>query len=264
MNDYTCYEILNLNNNSTIKDARSNYLKLCLKYHPDKNGGRSEEFVRVNEAYKYYIDNQNNYRVVSLKDCMTTLQCYFLYLGYFLRTDDIVLRLKIDIEDIYNAITKKIVYSRLGMGFQTEKKTLYLELSDFQHEYTLENYGDFNCGLKQYNHLIIKVEVKYPDGMDIHLNDTLSKCDLHYSVRINIYEYYYGIKSDLKYFNDESIKTQGYIPHLSGDILEVEGQGLINSENKRDKLYVFFKVDMKKHNLTEKTRDMVRMLFEGC
>ena len=54
-----------------------------------------------------------------------------------------------------------------------------------------------------------------------------------------------------------------YVPHLSGDILEVDDQGLINSENKRDKLYVFFKVDMKKNNLTEETNDMVKMLF-GC
>ena len=261
MNDCICNEILNLNNNSTFKDARRNYLRLCLKFHPDKNHGNSKEFVKINEAYEYYINNHKKYNVISLKECMSTFQCYILFLGCFIKTKDIVLNLKIDLKDIYNVQTKKIVYSRLKHDFQFVKETLYLELSGFQFDYELEGHGDFNVSSGKYNNLNINVEIMYPDSMDIRINDTLSMYDLYYNMEINIYEYYYGVNDDLKYFNNEKIQTKGYVPHINGDILVLEDKGLMNDTNKREKLYVFFKVDMRKHVLSEEHRVTVKMLF---
>ena len=43
---------MNLPSNATKPEIRSAYLKLSVKYHPDK-GGSSEQFRKLDEAYKY-------------------------------------------------------------------------------------------------------------------------------------------------------------------------------------------------------------------
>tara|TARA_Y100000389_G_scaffold105527_1_gene102445 strand:- start:42343 stop:43152 length:810 start_codon:yes stop_codon:yes gene_type:complete len=261
MNDCICNSILNLNSNSTFKDARSNYLKLCLKFHPDKNNGNSEEFIRINEAYDYYVSNHKSYKVISLQECLKSYQCYLICLGCFLKTKDIQLQLKIQLEDIYNIKTKRIVYSRLMSDFLLKKEVLYLELSGFQYRYEIDSYGDFNVISGQYNNLIVDIEIIYPDLMHINLNDTLSMYDLYYNIDINIYEYYFGLQRDLPYFNDDTIKTRGHIPNQEGDILVINDMGLMNDENKREKLYIFFKIDMNMHNLNDEDEYTVKKLF---
>jgi DnaJ-class molecular chaperone len=261
MNDCICNEILNLNSNSTLKDARRNYLRLCLKFHPDKNSGNSEKFVQINNAYEYFKKNNKTYVI---EECNSNFQWYLIFLGCFIKTADIILSLKIDLEDIYNLKTKKLVYSRLKSDFQFVKEVLYLELSSFQYNYVIDDYGDFNMSTGHYNNLNIKVDVIYPKHMDIHINDTISMCDLYYNRNISIYEYYYGLNDDLPYLNDESINTKGYVPNMDGDILVVDNKGLMNDDNEqRDKLYVFFKVDMKIHNLRAKNKDTVKELFNS-
>ena len=40
------YEILEVNRLSDIEDIKKSYRRLCLKYHPDKNNGESENFIK--------------------------------------------------------------------------------------------------------------------------------------------------------------------------------------------------------------------------
>lgn len=62
------YQILELNNNANLNEIKKQYKKLCLKYHPDKNGDK-DKFILINQAYeilsndetrKIYDDNNNN------------------------------------------------------------------------------------------------------------------------------------------------------------------------------------------------------------
>ena len=50
------YEILSVENNADQFKIRKAYLKLCLKYHPDK-GGDAEEFKKLNAAYELLSDD---------------------------------------------------------------------------------------------------------------------------------------------------------------------------------------------------------------
>jgi curved DNA-binding protein CbpA len=50
LEDY--YEILKLDQTSSIDDIRKNYLKLAKKYHPDHNHGNIEMFQKVSKAYE--------------------------------------------------------------------------------------------------------------------------------------------------------------------------------------------------------------------
>lgn len=52
----TYYEILDLEPSATVDDIKRSYRKLALKYHPDKQGGDSERFTKISEAYQILVD----------------------------------------------------------------------------------------------------------------------------------------------------------------------------------------------------------------
>ena len=54
MNNY--YQVLELDNKSSISEIKKAYKKLALKYHPDKNDGNSEQFIKISEAYQVLSD----------------------------------------------------------------------------------------------------------------------------------------------------------------------------------------------------------------
>merc|ERR1712002_1007103 len=53
------YEVLNVTPQSSQKQIKTAYYRLCVELHPDKNAGISkdpEKFAEVNEAYKVLSD----------------------------------------------------------------------------------------------------------------------------------------------------------------------------------------------------------------
>ena len=56
MKDY--YKVLGVDKGASKEEIKKAYRKLAHKHHPDKNGGKDEEFKRINEAY-YVLGDEN-------------------------------------------------------------------------------------------------------------------------------------------------------------------------------------------------------------
>ena len=57
-----CYQILDVNDNSTPKEIKQAYRKLSLKYHPDRNIEFTDgkKFKEISEAYQFLKINRKN------------------------------------------------------------------------------------------------------------------------------------------------------------------------------------------------------------
>ncbi|CAA6825022.1 MAG: Heat shock protein DnaJ-like [uncultured Sulfurovum sp.] len=60
----TAVESLELISLRTKEDVRKKYLKLSKKYHPDMEGGSTEKFQEIREAYEILVGYMDNFRFV--------------------------------------------------------------------------------------------------------------------------------------------------------------------------------------------------------
>ena len=87
MKDNNYYTVLELNKDCTKEEIKKNYRKLSLKYHPDKNEGKSShEFLKITEAYEILYDDEERklYDLKLLfKDIDLTEEDYHLMFSYY-------------------------------------------------------------------------------------------------------------------------------------------------------------------------------------
>jgi len=57
-------ESLELISLQTKEDVRKKYLKLSRKYHPDMEGGSTEKFQEIRQAYEVLVEYMDNFRFV--------------------------------------------------------------------------------------------------------------------------------------------------------------------------------------------------------
>lgn len=50
------YDILDIDENSSQEEIKKKYKELVIKYHPDKNDGNEEYFVKIKNAYETLKD----------------------------------------------------------------------------------------------------------------------------------------------------------------------------------------------------------------
>jgi len=55
-------ESLELLSLTTKEHVRKKYLKLSRKYHPDMEGGSTEKFQKIREAYEILVEYMDNFR----------------------------------------------------------------------------------------------------------------------------------------------------------------------------------------------------------
>jgi len=61
-------ESLELLSLTTKEHVRKKYLKLSRKYHPDMEGGSTQKFQEIREAYEILVEYMDNFRFVFTED----------------------------------------------------------------------------------------------------------------------------------------------------------------------------------------------------
>lgn len=221
-----CYEILESKKTDSIEDIKTNYRKLVLRFHPDKNEGNTEKFIQIDKAYKRILKHRSV--TVSLND---RARRFMLLMYLFMKPKNIKLDIKISIEDIYNAEVKKINYRRFYNG-EKVRHTVYIDLLNFRNEYTFEELGDENPITKKCGDLIVYITIDYGEyDKTLFVNDVLcvnkisDNYGLSYKVKINLYEYFYGLKNNYDFINS-ILNLSHHIPHENGMYITVKNKGL--------------------------------------
>ena len=246
------YKLLEVDANSTVEDIKKSYKRLCLKYHPDKCDGDSEKFIQIKQTYEELLRvKETNINFFIL---------FFNFINTFGKCNDITIRLSIPLEDIYNKSVKKITYTRVNNKLLKQKELFYLELIGWREEYILDEKGDYNVIARKYGDLHIFLDIEFGEYSFLELNKIINLYDLNTVVEINLYEYYYGVKRKIKYFNNTYIDID-YVPYEMGDTQVLEGYGLSNDENKTYNLYIFYKIDLKRCNLSKNNEVLIKNCF---
>lgn len=245
------YEILEVNKFVSIDDIKKSYKRLCLKYHPDKQNGDENKFIKIQKAYELLkLEHDNNIN-------------FYILLAYFIQSlstkmsKNIVMSIEVPIEDIYNKLVKKIKYTYFNEFLRKDSRVVYLELDNCKDSYTVEGYGDFNPVSGEFEDLVIKMEITNNNFEHLHINKILNSEDIYTTVKINIYEYFFGLKRSLKYFNGEEIELT-YIPYMDGNT-EVKKEKGIDDGN----LYIFYDIDLSRYDANElqKNKEIIEKIF---
>ena len=130
------------------------------------------------EEYKKYKENQRKQNIE--------------------KTKDITINLNINIEQIFNNEVIKVtvkVLKKKNNQLYLDKEDVYISLLNYKYEYIFKDLGDEDLEKKR-GDIIIKINV-------IDKNLELDNYDIIYNLNISLYEYLYGIKRIIKYFDDE-------------------------------------------------------------
>src|SRR5437868_8465023 len=71
LNTRLLYKVLDITNTSDSKELKRNYLKLCMKYHPDHTGnidGTAIKFLEIKKAFDILNNNQKKKDYDTLSD----------------------------------------------------------------------------------------------------------------------------------------------------------------------------------------------------
>lgn len=231
------FEILGVKYDSSMEEIKKAYKCKCLLYHPDKPNGDATKFQELHDAYN---------DIIKLKEGIVNFLYVFIwYCNNMIKANNIIIHCKVTIEELYTNAIKKISYNYIDSSLCSQTRIVFLELTGWQTEYYLENYGDYDVIKRTYLDLIIYIEIVQDTLTNVQINDIISKYELYTQVNINIFEYYFGVNKIIPYLNDEKI-TINYNPYENGDTLIVENKGLCNENGERERLYIFLKVDLSK------------------
>jgi DnaJ-class molecular chaperone len=249
----TNYDLLEITATSSIEEIKKSYRRLCLKHHPDKtNNQDSGHFLRIKKAYE---------EVVKAKETNINLFIMFFYFIHtFGKDHNVTINLKIKIEDIYNNAIKKISFKRVGQDLEKTSIFFYLELCGWKEQYVIEGHGDYNIVTKRFGDLVINLEMSNENYSHLQINKIINLYDVYTEVEINLYEYYYGVKKTITYFNNEQIELD-FLPHIDGDTQLVDGKGLTNDDDERAHLYIFYKVNLQLCDITDINESIIKNIF---
>lgn len=264
MNDY---KVLGLNEDATKDDIKRAYRSLALKYHPDKNPDLKSysEFIKITESYNRLLNNfedktddiditfylniyidmiKNLYNYIIDKNNIFNKKFFNKKKG---KTNDIILNIGIDINDIYNSICKKYVIKVIRIEDNVlvkRSEEVYISLLNYKEEYIFKGKGDDSMD-KDRGDIILRINVNDSEY-------SLDKYDIVREININYYEYMYGMRREIDYFSEKIIIENIFYGELEDKIYMGKGLKYLDIDKnkiKRGDLIIRFRIDYKVLNI---------------
>jgi DnaJ-class molecular chaperone len=220
------YKLLGVDRTATFEDIKKSYKRLLLLYHPDKPTGNRQMFDDIQMAYEILSNPQKRHiydSTLVYEEEPSLLHDFFMTMLDVLHTQvnmtkdatkdkhttkknattksstkknefDIVLRLQVTLDEIYNEEVKKVV-AKVKRNGDWKNETLYVNLIDVQPQYIYKNLGDDNKG-----DIIIRLDIqKHP------IINRLDN-DLYISEKVNLYEYIYGCHKIIHFLDHQTLE----------------------------------------------------------
>lgn len=288
--DFNPYTVLELNRTASDEEVRNAYKRLALKYHPDKPTGDEDKFKQVSQAYqiltdpfkrKMYDAQFDEEKLNTINDFVSNFTSTFMSVLHdnlqeklankqaSKKPNALTLKLDVDVQDIYNAVVKKMVV-KLKDETSYVKKSIYISLVDHQDTFLFEGKGDKVNGI--FGDLEVKLSIASNVVPEVSI-DAITGHDLEMGVDLSIFEYYYGFTRCIPYFNNEVIEInhipwQLDISRTGSYRYVVKGKGLpylCNDERQRGNLNIYFGVRFEQvdERLLTENEHLVKTLFQS-
>jgi DnaJ-class molecular chaperone len=259
------YEILQIPKNASIDDIKKAYRKLALKYHPDKTGSTSDEFIKINMAYQILINSPPETRgfhdlfMAILKKIIASLAAKHVTPEETTKVKDLVLKIDVTLEDLYKKTIKKIAVKVLRKN-KYEIIHLYLSLLDYQESYVYKDMGDEIDDTR--GNIIIKLNIL--DHELIRLDRYVCKYDLYLEKQISLYKFVYGFEDEVNLFGEIIHVVHKGIDNklLPKNIVKViKNKGLPNNENLQGDLYIYYELSLNADFKLLKMQNFIKEYF---
>lgn len=288
--DFNPYTILELSRTATDEEIRNAYKRLALKYHPDKPTGNEDKFKQVSRAYqiltdpfkkKVYDTQFDDNKMNTINDFITNFTSSFMTVLHdnlqeklankqaSKKPNVVSLKLDVDIQDIYNALVKKMVV-KIKDEMDYVKRTVYISLVDYHDTFLFEGKGDKVNGVL--GDLEVKLSIASNVVPEVSI-DEITRHDLVMGLDISIHEYYYGVTRRIPYFNGELLEInhvpwQLDIERYGSYRYVVKGKGLpylCDEEQRRGNLNIYFGVKFEQvdESLLAENEALVKTLFQS-
>jgi DnaJ-class molecular chaperone len=234
------YNILGVHKNSSQEEIKKAYKYLALKYHPDKYGSCTE-FKKINEAYQTLKDpikaSEYNKKIAFEEYIQKFLN---LIISTLNKLKPIQLTIDVTLKELYDAKIKKCMVN-VKRNNILEKVALYISLLNYQDEYIFKKMGD-----NRLTDIIIRLNIVEHEYFTV--DRLFNRYDLFMDQEITLYEYYYGFKKQILFF-DKNLDIDNTFENTLTHILKEKGLPYYeHGELKYGNLYIYFKVQLPKHD----------------
>jgi DnaJ-class molecular chaperone len=173
--------------------------------------------------------------------------------------NDIICNCMINIEDVFNNVTKTLQIKRkryYGKKSIDEEKLLKIQLTE--QNIIFEGEGDESYKSKSFGDIIIKLNDKPHNNFK-----RINTYDLVYEKTLSLYEYYAGTKFTFTHLDKRNITVKinkNELLRTYNNYLKIYGEGLPNKSGSRGDLFI--KINIKLPQLSDKNIKKIKKYFK--